>query len=146
MLDLTECLGDHSFDLRGRHVHKMTCAKRLLAGFDLKGIGTACARSLYDLEQIIMSGVIMLAPKLTHCVWQKWLTPPYKTQGFACRTQSYNTTLPKVYSRVSDHAQMASPTLAWGPFSEKCLLNVPWKCQNCQPLTVHRKNYHMYTT
>ena len=31
-------------------------------------------------------------------VCKKWLTPPYETQGFAYVTQSYDTTLLKVYS------------------------------------------------
>ena len=88
-LDLTQCWRDHKFDLREAYVGE----------FDLKLIGTAYARSLYDLEQIIMSGMIMLAPELTHCILQKWLTPPYETQGFAYATQSYDTTLLKAYSR-----------------------------------------------
>jgi len=88
-LDLTQCWRDHKFDLREAYFGE----------FDLKLIGTAYARSLYDLEQIIMSGMIMLAPELTHCILQKWLTPPYETQGFAYATQSYDTTLLKANSR-----------------------------------------------
>ena len=49
-------------------------------------------------DTVIQSGIILLTPKLTHCILQKSLTPPYETQCFACATQSYDTTLTKAYS------------------------------------------------
>ena len=49
-------------------------------------------------DTVVQSGIILLTPKLTHCILQKSLTPPYETQCFACATQSYDTTLTKAYS------------------------------------------------
>ena len=49
-------------------------------------------------DAVIQSGIILLTPELKHCILQKWLTPPYETQCFACATQSYDTTLTKAYS------------------------------------------------
>ena len=53
------------------------------------------APGMYSMFQ---SGIITLTPELTHCILQKWLTPPCEAQGFAYATQSYNTTLLEVYS------------------------------------------------
>jgi hypothetical protein len=55
--------------------------------YDLKRIGTACAR-----------GMKQLVPGLTHGISHKWLMPPYETQGFDYATKSYDTTVLRVYA------------------------------------------------
>ena len=62
-------------------------------------MGTAYVRGMKQLTPGLAPG---LTPGLTHGILQKWLTPPYETQGFAYATQSYDTTLLKVYSGVDD--------------------------------------------
>ena len=69
-------------------------------------------------------------------VCKKWLTPPYETQGFAYVTQSYDTTLLKVYSGVYDDAQM---------YAILCINMQSMEIYSRQPPTFpQRKNNNIY--
>lgn len=91
-LDLTVCLRDHSFDLRGRHVREMMwndLREAYADRFDLKCILTAYARGMKPLTPELAPGM------LQKCKDATLRNPVF----FAHATQSYDTTMFKVYSR-----------------------------------------------
>ena len=59
----------------------------------------------------------MLTMELTHDILQKGLTPASETQGFACATQSFDTTHLTVSTKVSDTVYLCQSMIgrALGP-------------------------------